>query len=205
MQRSEPGSGGPSGSAPQVDLRNPVLAAVLAWLVPGLGHWYQRRRGKAVLYFVCILGTCLYGLYVGQGRVVYASFREGDMRLPFLCQAGVGGMAIPAMLQAKRFQSPGLRLDAERRLQQGTARVSDWFMAPPSLDRGSPDSIDVVNKRLHRYYELGTVFTMIAGLLNILAVFDAWGGPAHPHDDGPGKGQGRGPDEAISGRAAPPA
>jgi hypothetical protein len=27
------------------------------------------------------------------------------------------------------------------------------------------------------YYDLGTVFTMIAGLLNVLVVFDAWGGP----------------------------
>jgi hypothetical protein len=26
---------------------------------------------------------------------------------------------------------------------------------------------------------LGTVFTMIAGLLNVLAIYDAWGGPAY--------------------------
>ena len=26
-------------------------------------------------------------------------------------------------------------------------------------------------------FELGTAFTMIAGLLNILAIYDAWGGP----------------------------
>ena len=28
------------------------------------------------------------------------------------------------------------------------------------------------------YFDLGTVFTMIAGLLNILAIWDAWGGPS---------------------------
>ena len=32
--------------------------------------------------------------------------------------------------------------------------------------------------KLGSYFDLGTVFTMIAGLLNILAVWDAWGGPA---------------------------
>jgi hypothetical protein len=31
---------------------------------------------------------------------------------------------------------------------------------------------------LHRYWEFGTVYTMIAGLLNVLAIYDAWGGPA---------------------------
>ena len=32
------------------------------------------------------------------------------------------------------------------------------------------------------YYDLGTVFTMIAGLLNVLVVFDAWGGPMVPEE-----------------------
>ena len=27
------------------------------------------------------------------------------------------------------------------------------------------------------FFELGTVYTLIAGLLNILAIYDAWGGP----------------------------
>jgi hypothetical protein len=29
-------------------------------------------------------------------------------------------------------------------------------------------------------FDLGTVFTMIAGLLNVLVIFDAWGGPLVP-------------------------
>jgi hypothetical protein len=33
---------------------------------------------------------------------------------------------------------------------------------------------------LHRFFELGTVFTMVGGLLNILAMYDAWGGPVAP-------------------------
>jgi len=37
--------------------------------------------------------------------------------------------------------------------------------------------LDDLQNRLHHYFELGTVFTMIAGLLNILAIYDAWGGP----------------------------
>ena len=41
------------------------------------------------------------------------------------------------------------------------------------------------NLRMGMFFELGTVFTLIAGLLNVLAIYDAWGGPvgavAAPH------------------------
>ena len=78
----------------EIDLKDPLFAAFLAWLMPGLGHWYQGRRHKAVLFFVCIMGTFIYGLYLGEGRVVYASMRDNDRRLPYLCQVGVG---LPAL------------------------------------------------------------------------------------------------------------
>ncbi|HWB08720.1 MAG TPA: DUF6677 family protein [Pirellulales bacterium] len=155
----------------EIDLKDPLFAAFLAWLIPGMGHWYQGRRHKAVLFFVCILGTFFYGLYLGEGRVVYASMRDNDRRLPYLCQVGVGLPALPALIQAKRkvpFQVPIFK-DKD-------------FMAPPKevLPPGSmrTDDLDRLHKRLHRYWELGTVYTMIAGLLNILAIYDAWGGPA---------------------------
>jgi hypothetical protein len=46
-------------------------------------------------------------------------------------------------------------------------------MAPPH----PPDQLDTLHEKLHRYFELGTVYTMVAGLLNVLAIYDAWGGP----------------------------
>ena len=48
-------------SVVEIDLKDPRLAAFLAWLVPGLGHIYQGRTGKGVLFFVCIVGTFFYG------------------------------------------------------------------------------------------------------------------------------------------------
>ena len=30
---------------------------------------------------------------------------------------------------------------------------------------------------LARNFDIGTTYTMIAGLLNVLAIYDAWGGP----------------------------
>lgn len=177
----------------EIDLKDPFLAAFLAWLIPGAGHWYQGRRHKAVLFFVWILGTFVFGLYLGEGRVVYASLRDSDRRLPYLCQIGVGLPALPALVQAARktpLQFP----------------IYKDFMAPPEVSQvmNQEDELDRLQKRLHRYWEFGTVYTMIAGLLNILAIYDAWGGPAfatalpekRDEDD---EGEGQGDDKASKG------
>jgi len=156
-----------------IELKDPAMAAFLAWLVPGLGHLYQGRTGKGILFLVCILGLFLYGVYlggdseVGWGRVVYMSFHPEDQRLHFLCQAGVGLPTLPAVIQAFRVRG-------------GRAPLWGSFMAPPRLpsDRSSNrPTLDDLHKRLHHFFELGTLYTMIAGLLNILAIYDAWAGP----------------------------
>ena len=70
-----------SNESQSIQLKDPLVAGVLAWLVPGLGHFYQGRNAKGALFAICILGTFLYGLYlggskeVGWGRAVYFSFR----------------------------------------------------------------------------------------------------------------------------------
>lgn len=158
-----------------VNLKDPGLSALLAWLVPGLGHLYQGRTAKAILFFVCIVGTFAYGVWLGgrsdlgYGRAVYMSWRPGDNRLPFLCQIGVGLPAFPALIQANR-------------VKQGKTPLWNGFMAPPRLEpanRGAagPPTLDKLNYELSSRFELATVYTMIAGLLNILAIYDAWGGP----------------------------
>jgi hypothetical protein len=151
-----------------VELRDPEIAAFLGWLVPGLGHLYQRRTAKAILYFVCIVGTFVYGIYLGGssrlgwGRVVYASWNADDKRVSYFGQVGAGLIALPALVQATRVRNHNPPL---------------WngFMAPPG-DR--PDTtLANLQKDLNRYFELGTVYTLVAGLLNVLAIYDAWCGP----------------------------
>ncbi|MBL8829544.1 MAG: hypothetical protein JNM18_21375 [Planctomycetaceae bacterium] len=206
----------PSSVPPQehVPLRDPFVAVILAWLIPGLGHWYQGRRAKAVIFFVCIMSSFYYGLYLGEGRVVYASWNSSDRRLPLLCQAFVGIPTVPAFVQARRFgfyndeyslrnrtmlayksrlgitlrdnevpsdHSPELTRSLDR-LARNEGSFWSWFMVPPVVKQGdggdTPDELDLLHKNLNRYFELGTVYTMIAGLLNVLVIYDAWGGPA---------------------------
>ena len=60
-------------------------------------------------------------------------------------------------------------------------------MAPPRLgsDDRDPPTLDRLNYELHSYFDLGSLFTAVAGLLNILVIFDAWGGPVFPEPKRP--------------------
>ena len=68
---------------------------------------------------------------------------------------------------------------AFRRRVDGSASLAGTTRGPASNDEPE-DQLAWWNKRLNRYFELGTVYTMIAGLLNILAVYDAFAGPVPP-------------------------
>ena len=91
------------------------MAAFLAWLVPGLGHLYQGRIAKGILFFVCIMGLYGYGVYLGgnselgYGRAVYFAFRDDEWRLPYLCQVFVGcPRCQPAFKPSHRQRQRGL-------------------------------------------------------------------------------------------------
>ena len=185
-----------SGESVVVDLRDPYWAAFLGWLWPGAGHLYQRRYGKGYLFMICVASLFFYGLFLGRGRVVYASFRDNDFRWQYVCQLGCGGPSLPAMAQAivaKEGKDPMWvlceRYPAESPFEfqqlkpdfpaQGET-IKDGFMAPP---RGpvTPQVLDVLGQwhiEMKHHFEIGTLFTVVAGLLNLLVVYDAFCGPA---------------------------
>jgi len=276
----------PEMSQTRVFLKDPSFAALLAFLVPGLGHFYQRRIFKGALYCVCILGTFFTGLNIGHGQVVYFQWKPPENRTyAYLCQFWVGVPALPALAQAKlrsreafdpNFVSapftcaldgtlseavhglgddrpigqivgkidvkPGEagspkawqatvrgtmttaagsqaiegKLDhgwleaevapwRERRItgtlvgKLGNQAAETWKLdgsvprslwdryEAPLLDRndglGDSTELDRAHKELGGRFELGVVYTMIAGLLNILAIYDAYEGPAYEDDE----------------------
>jgi hypothetical protein len=173
---SDYSDGGEPAESIEIDLHEPWLAALLAWALPGLGHLYQGRTGKGLLFFICVLGTFLYGLYLGGGKVVYASVPgEPQYRWQYWCQLGIGLPAAPALVQRHRMRSH------QQPLWSG-------FMAPPRMqptktvddsqhESVQPDELGKWIVDLHPRFELGTVYTVIAGLLNILVICDAYAGP----------------------------
>jgi hypothetical protein len=61
----------------------------------------------------------------------------------------------------------------------------DRYLPDRRSERGADDSgkanqLSMWHLHFGSMFDLGTVFTMIAGLLNVLVVFDAWGGPLVP-------------------------
>jgi len=50
-----------------------VFPTLLAWFVPGAGHWVLGMRRKAVVYFVSVLSLLLVGAILGNFTIV--SFR----------------------------------------------------------------------------------------------------------------------------------
>lgn len=215
-----------------IDLREPWIAVVCAWLFPGAGHFYQRRYVKGVIFMVCILTTFFTGLIMGGGHVVYASWLKKDKRWQYVFQLGVGLPALPAIVQCRRARSrefvddirtadfdldnqineyeliqlfeikqrdtesikslaryrPAYLLSEWDKNSDGQLSVADelpqvqpWFngvMEPPGqINPYGGDRLADWHYQYGPLFDLGTLYTMIAGLLNLLAIFDAHAGP----------------------------
>lgn len=62
------------------------FALVLAWLVPGLGHFYAKRMLHGLFYFLVISGLYAAGLIISDGTAVNAT----DHLAYFMCQILAG-------------------------------------------------------------------------------------------------------------------
>ena len=164
----------------KLNLRNRYVAAFLAWMIPGAGHYYQRRYLKSGLFFVCVLSSFLIGMFVADRKCVYASWDGTERRWQFVLQAGVGLPVLPAVIEGWRGKDP--------------KPMFGGFMSAP---RSSID-LDEWNFETASGFDLGTLYTMVAGLLNILVIFDAFAGPLPPPVQKPSKKkeeEGRTPEE----------
>lgn len=164
----------------------PILGAILSYLVPGLGQIVQGRVFKGVLFMVCLLGLFHVGQAMGEWRVVYLpSMARGpeenwrhnrwklfrplanvvDHRWHFAGQFWIGVAAWPAIIQYNEWPMP---------LVDRFPVLKDYQLAP---------SEDELNQRFtnqDKTPDLAWVYTVIAGMLNILVIYDAYAGPAHP-------------------------
>ncbi len=92
---------------PRIPLKNPYLAAALAFLIPGAGHLYQGRTFKGVLYGVCIIGTFTYGMFLSDWTALYAGspLSSSGRRWGFVAQMPLGTPAMFALVQQRRYAS----------------------------------------------------------------------------------------------------
>lgn len=169
--------------APPVVHRSDYFAALLSYLVPGLGQIYQGRFGKGLLFMICLPSMFFFGMYLGQWKNVYlpdtagrvpASFPFDKLptagqntvnRLPFAGQFWIGIAAWPAIMQYN-----GKPLVAKE-----TSEFWHDFQKTP--DEAELNRLQVESDKS---WDLGWVYTVIAGVLNILVIYDAFAGPALP-------------------------
>lgn len=178
----------------ELNLKNRSLAAVLAWLVPGLGHLYQGRTTKGLLFMITIVSTFAFGYAIGGGRVVYAGTeplalqgesiggRVGRVVMSHwkvACQSGIGSVAIPCVIERQRaLAGKGPLLGEAFRPPDMSGR----FPLPTHTDDNGrevrhPNELAKWQYQGGFAFELGTVYTVIAGLLNVLVIYDAFAGP----------------------------
>jgi hypothetical protein len=175
-----------------VRLKDPRIAALLAWLIPGGGHLYQGRTGKGLLYMVCILSLFFLGLAMGEGNIVYWRWVNPlndpeNFRFSYVCQFWVGLPSLPGVIQAT--------LKAK-----GMDPVLWGYLAEPQIN-----AINALHPKLGKLVEVGWVYTVIAGLLNVLAIYDAYEGPAYGEEEEQSAASAQAETEAVKEKEAEPA
>ncbi len=132
-------------------------AAILAWVWPGLGHISlgQRKRGFLVMFGVLFL--FLGGVLIGG----IDSVDRRDDRLWFLAQALCGPLALVADYANQTLVKP---------------MPADWV---DRYERQDPEVITRLGRKgLGHVNEMGTLYSALAGLMNLVAILDALH-PAH--------------------------
>lgn len=265
---------------PRINFRSCELAGLLAFLIPGAGHFYQGRRLKAGIYFTCILSLFFGGMILGDWQPVYSQMahatRHGSIQMQsregapgtsysigYGAQVLIGLPALPSLVQQYRFaqddgvvrtlhdpidsrfvgvfQSSDASIPVTGQLQltgsrdvvgkfrgatldgtivdveiQGLLELGrkvfgspnreisisrlpgvqvqgsdvfaihgavsrpflDWYQAP----RDNAE-LDRLHGKLSQHFDIACVFTWIAGLLNLMAIWDAYEGPAYGYGD----------------------
>ena len=66
-----------------------VLACILAWVVPGAGHFFLRRWVRGAIFFVSVVALFLIGLAL-DGKLFGAEFTDLFSVLKFIDNAAIG-------------------------------------------------------------------------------------------------------------------
>jgi len=127
---------------------NPI-AGVLAYLLPGLGHWVLGETKRGLLIGVGVLSIFAGGVLIGG---IDAVDRAED-KWWFVGQAGVGPIAFATdLVHQTQFKIEG--------------PAGDRSTPPPGPEARAAKSIGHAN-------EIGSLYGAIAGMLNIMCVIDA--------------------------------
>jgi hypothetical protein len=182
---------------------NSLLAGFLSYLIPGLGQLYQGRVAKGLLFMVCLYGLFFYGMYLGEWKNVYLPNSAAINPLPlkwlpetvermvtniynrfqFAGQFWIGVAAWPAIWQYNDKPVPSEETsffwhNFERTPPERRAKKDQ----PPGPLEAPADwpgkTLNELQVEYGKTWDLAWVYTVIAGVLNVLVIYDAAAGPA---------------------------
>jgi hypothetical protein len=153
------------------------LAGFLSYLVPGLGQISQGRVGKGLLFMVGLLGMFFLGQAMGQWRNVYIPIPK-EMQGPGVSRNPISGIMLRWHYAGQFF----IGVAAWPALWQFYEKPMPDSQFWRDYQRGPRDEWEEqdMNKLLvnsDKTPDLGWVYTVIAGMLNILVIYDAFAGP----------------------------
>jgi hypothetical protein len=171
-----------------------MAAAILSFLIPGLGQIFQgladrnfNRFSKGLFFLVTLSGMFFYGMWLGRWQNVYlppfaeerpvfiAGHRPPNLignlytRMHYAGQFWIGVAAWPAAIH---YYAPDSSL---------SNLFGDFERVPPkgkTLQQAEEEMNRIqIDPAMGKRWDIGWVYTVIAGVLNILVIFDAGAGP----------------------------
>jgi len=155
------------------------LAGFLSYLVPGLGQISQGRIGKGLLFLVCLYFLFFFGQYLGGWRNVYVT---DGAPAPGHAQQGRGGLLEAVADRARFFAQFWIGMAAWPAIVQHFADNpldKEHAVLGNYQRRPSEKELNTQIRDSDKSPDLGWMYTVIAGVLNILVIYDALAGPAH--------------------------
>jgi hypothetical protein len=130
-----------------------IQAGVLAWLLPGGGHFLLGHRGLGTVFCVTITTVFMIGLLFGGLK---NSINPATNKWLFLAEMGAGGYTVAGYL----------------------VNLSYGEIKPADL--ATPDRRDAIEPAVYAKYvsfypasDIAQIYLAAAGLLNLLAILDA--------------------------------
>ncbi len=135
--------------------QSPALTLLLAWLLPGAGHWYIGRRTKAVLFCFILIAMFVLGVLLTEGGCV-------DIRPR-------GAVKAALRIAVLDFRGAG-EIDAGRHPWAFLLQACNGLVAFVALvlSAGRPEF------PASKLGDLGLLLTLVAGALNVLLMADAF-------------------------------
>jgi hypothetical protein len=126
----------------------PPLVAIAGWIVPGAGYWLIGQRTRAITVCITILVVFVFGILVSGIRVVQAPDMTGSGTLPQRI------LTRPWFIGQVLIGPVGI----------GSAYISDQLAQSATYGKIEAKA---------RLAEIGTLYTAVAGMLNLLTIIDA--------------------------------